>query len=561
MKALFVLMLALSAAPAQAAWISLCRGDAPPESGRVLAEVMRPSGERRLLVLSSTRPTDCESREIALAEKQILAGRFVHERVVAESGKGVVLRGRELENGFVVSEIFPLATATADPVTAVAGVELLPAMEAVAFGVEPRAAVRREGINLVVDCSAGSLPAGAVLRLPSRGVPAGAAMTAVVDYSANAMFEFGIADSARAARGDPLLFATLAAALPRATAALPAARVDLATIEAWTLLCPLQAARLEVRSFRLETKPSLSPPPRALWAWQHSAWLDQPAALLDKLTAAGARTVFATVPVELAAARVNNATELRTFIAAATARGISVWAVAGDPQAVLPAGRTSFAARAAAFARYNRESPAVSRLAGVQYDIEPYLNAGYELDPAAWHQAYLETIRTLRREGGELKLDVAVPYWWSAERGANGGFLDTLATAIDSMTVMNYRTEPDAVRRSAQPFLEWGVRNKRAVRIALEAGPIPDEEDRTYLPEPRGEVLLLDAGGAGVLLLCDAPVTTAGARSFRFARKSRAPGSSITFHGDRQKLDALVRDLERQWAAWPAFAGIALHEY
>jgi hypothetical protein len=562
MKGALALMLAALASPVQATWISICRGDVMPVMARVLAEAIRPAGDRRVLVASDDRVPGCEGSELPLEGKQIRAGEFASPRLVADSDQGLVLRGSEAKNGFLVSEVYPVASAISGPVTAVAGVELLPSLDATAFGVDQRATVRRDRGSLILECAAGALPAGAVLRMSSRGVPRGAPVTVALRYAATDTFQLGVTDRARAAQGDPLMFATLASATaPHALVVLPAAGLDLATVDAWTLACPSHAARLDVRSVRLETQTSSPPPGRALWAWQPSAWLEQPSALLDKLVAVRADTVFVTVQVDMTEAHVLNAPALQSFIAAAAGRGVRVWAVAGDPQAVLPAGRAAFVARAAAFARYNRDAPAASRLAGVQYDIEPYLNPGYNLDPVAWHQAYLETIRALRREGGDLKLDVAVPFWWAGEHLADGSLLDALATTADSVTVMNYRTDSTAVKRSAQPFLEWGVRARRAVRIALEVGPISDNESRTYLPAPRGEVVLFAVGGANLLLLFDAPVTLAGARAFRLSHTMRVPGSVTSFQENRQQLLTLVADLERQWGAWPVFAGIALHEY
>ncbi len=129
------------------------------------------------------------------------------------------------------------------------------------------------------------------------------------------------------------------------------------------------------------------------------------------------------------------------------------------------------------------------------------------------------------------------------------------------MTVMNYRTDPASIMESAQPFLEWGARARRNVRIALEVGPIAEQEYRTYRSDARGEVAIFAVGNTDLLLLFDAPVAPAGARAFSLSHSRRVPGSVTSFHANREQLLALAARLERQWSAWPKFAGIALHEY
>jgi hypothetical protein len=473
----------------------------------------------------------------------------------------LVLRGRTIDADFQISEVFLPGSITDAQLQAIAGTPLLPFIGSATFGVEQRVAVQRVGEHLVVDCTAGALPAGVALRLPSRGLPNGAALAAVLDYTATRAFGLGISDGARVNLGDPLVFATLPNTASRAAVALPTSDLDFATAQVWTLVCPALTAHLELRLFRIDALPARAPPARALWVWQSTDWLHRPVELLNRLAAAGATTAFITVPVNLPDRRVENKDALQNFVASAFARGIEVWAVAGDPQAVLPAGRASFALRAAAFARFNRESPAASKLKGVQYDVEPYLNAGYQLDPPAWHAAYVEMLHLLRREGGDLKLDIAIPFWWSTAKLRNGLLLDALVDIVDSITVMNYRTEMTAIKTSAQPFLEWGARSGRQVRIALEVGSIADEEDRTYVPDSEGEVLLHEDGGTSWLLVCDVPASMARARAFRFTHQMRMPGGSVTFHNDRDTLSSLLQELEHHWSAWQVFEGVALHEY
>lgn len=303
-------------------------------------------------------------------------------------------------------------------------------------------------------------------------------------------------------------------------------------------------------------------PARALWAWQAGTWMDAPDALLEKLARAGATTLFATVPIDQQTGKVARQATLASFVQAATQRGVRVWAVVGDPAAVMAGERTSFARLPAAYAAYNREVTAEARLAGVQFDIEPYLNAGYGLDPAAWQEAYLETLALLRR-ATDAKMDVVVPYWWANQQ--NGRLLERMAAVVDSLTVMNYRTDPEQIRRYAEPFLEWGQRHAREVRVALESGPIPDEVQRHYLPGTPGDTALVAVGSYRALLSLDRPLSIiksgGGIQLFRQTHTTPVSGGAASFLGRREALLSLLPELERAWAAWPGFAGVALHEF
>lgn len=561
MKPLLAMMLIVAALPVRASWISICPGDAAPASARLLSRVLKPGGESRVLTVSDSSLSGCEGRTLSLPSKRIRAGAFVAASLFERSSEGLVLRAKKSKDGLRLEEIAPAAAEAAGRATAIAGVELLPELADAAFGTEQRASVRRDAGKLVLECAAGAAPAGVVLSMASRGVPTGAELNAALGYAATGSFALGLTDATRAAAEKPLMFSELTASATGAAAALPGTGIDLAAVESWTLLCPTGAARLELRSLRLEARSLRRLPERALWAWDPDAWRKRPQALINKLSAAGADTVFATVPVDLPAGRVEDSDQLRGFIAASAARGIRVWAVAGDPAAVLAEGRAEFRARAAAYALFNKEAPSGSRLEGVQYDIEPYLNAGYHLDPDSWNRAYVETIGELRREGGALKLDVAIPFWWDNQASSSGAVLDALAENVDSVTVMNYRTRLEDILRSAQPFLEWGARARRGVRIALESGPIADEEYSAYRPASSGEAVLLSNGGANILLLLDRFASVPEARTLRLSHTVRLPGSAVTFQKDRSRLQNLMPGLERLWSAWPSFAGLALHEY
>lgn len=296
---------------------------------------------------------------------------------------------------------------------------------------------------------------------------------------------------------------------------------------------------------------------RSAWFWSPGLWLETPQKIFDSAAAYRLTRIYITVPVENA--RVKHADELAAFVTQARARKISVWAVLGDPAAVLPQGTQHFAAMAGAYAAYNAQAVAEARLAGLQLDIEPYLLPGYQLAPEVWQARYVETIQAIHAAAPSLALNLALPFWWGEAGYGGSALLDKLAGAVSGITVMDYRTDADEIKRFAQPFLHWGEQHGKDIAIALEALPIADEERRSYFRAERGELLHVTLAQYHILMLLDAPARVDGAVSYRYSHAGSFKGGSISFAGRLPQLEALLPELEADFGRWPSFAGMALH--
>jgi hypothetical protein len=252
---------------------------------------------------------------------------------------------------------------------------------------------------------------------------------------------------------------------------------------------------------------------------------------------------------------------LAAFIRAAGTRGIRVLSVDGDPHMVLPEQQPALARMVRAYAAYNASVEAAARLAGLQFDVEPYLLPAYGSGKIDWDARYLAMARTLRTAAGSLHLELVVPFWWDGRTA----LLDGLAPLVDGLAVMDYRTDPAQLREFAVPFLDWGVRHHKQVRIALEAGEIAAETQRRYVRAGAGEaadLLRLRINGQQVLALLKEPVSAGNnMEAFRLQSAREIDGSATTFHKDKPALLRLLPGLESDFSAWDeAFGGIALHE-
>lgn len=296
---------------------------------------------------------------------------------------------------------------------------------------------------------------------------------------------------------------------------------------------------------------------RSGWIWRPTAWRDDPEGLFAKLRAWGMNRVYVTVPATDQG--VEAADLLESFVARASAQQVQVWAVDGDRYALLPEARESYLTRARAYAVYNAGVAEDKRLSGVQYDIEPYLMPGYAMRAAEWNEEYAQLLGLLK-ELARMPLEIAVPFWFDQQMAGERKFLETIVPAVDSVVVMDYRTDLDEVRRLARPFLNWGGRYDREVHIALETVRLPDAALSMFRPAELGTLWLSSWDGLPILFLLKSPRRDLGTgRLFAYSHGGRSLSSRTTFHGREDTLRSSLETLERDFAAWPSFAGLAVH--
>jgi len=296
---------------------------------------------------------------------------------------------------------------------------------------------------------------------------------------------------------------------------------------------------------------------RASWFWSSAFWLDTPQRIFDGQTRLALNRIYITVPVS--EGRVQHAEQLRQFLQIAHQRGLQVWAVLGDPQAVLERERQGFLTLVSAYQVFNADG-GQQRLDGLQLDIEPYILPGYQMNPAVWLQKQAKIVNAVHHTAPSLALDMVLPFWFEPLHGDGAALLSGVEASIASITVMNYRTDPEQIREFAEKFLAWGERRQKAVYIALESLPLPEEDRRTYRQAESGELWRFDFKAAPVLLLLQQQAPNLpGEKAYRFSYSRKIDGSSTSFFQKPSVLIELLPTLEKQFGAWSSFAGIALH--
>src|SRR5439155_19401767 len=115
-------------------------------------------------------------------------------------------------------------------------------------------------------------------------------------------------------------------------------------------------------------------------------------ALLDWAAGQGIGELFVTVPLKDGTS-VRNPDLLADFVRQAGSRGIRVLSVDGDPHMVLADEVPNVVKRVQAYAAYNAGVAPEARLAGIQFDVEPYLLPDALLPPFDRDARYLAMAR------------------------------------------------------------------------------------------------------------------------------------------------------------------------
>lgn len=316
-------------------------------------------------------------------------------------------------------------------------------------------------------------------------------------------------------------------------------------------------------SITLESRPRLairsphSPSRRASWFWSPAAWMVSPKQIFNAQRALALRRIYITVPVEKG--QVQHAKQLRQFLQTAHEHGLQVWAVLGDPYAVLEKEKQHFLELVRAYQMFNAAN-IQHQLDGLQLDIEPYLLPGYQLNPAIWLQKQAKIVNAVHQIAPSIPLDMVLPFWFEPLHGDSAALLANVEASIISITVMNYRTNPEQIIEFAEKFLAWGDQRKKAVFIALESLAMPEEDRLVYRQAKSGELWHFEFKTAPILLLLkqqaqDLPE----GKAYRFLYSRKIDGSGSSFFRRPSDLLKLLPSLEAQFGAWSSFAGIALH--
>jgi hypothetical protein len=199
------------------------------------------------------------------------------------------------------------------------------------------------------------------------------------------------------------------------------------------------------------------------WAWEASLWRANGADLLRQARKHAVDQLFVTLAIE--DGRLLHRQALTAFLAGARSENIAVTAVEGDPVIAWSKSALRSAVRRAEAIRAFRATAGGAGLAGVQYDVEPYVAPHWQGAKAEFTR-WGDALSTLAAALGE-PIDAVLPFW-VAEGRYGRAMLERSRGSISMVTIMAYRSDAPEIERISAPLVEWARSRSLQVRLALE---------------------------------------------------------------------------------------------
>jgi len=549
---------------AKADWVSVCQNSFKPAQAVVQKVYYKSNGEEFWLSLSQEKPVACDVAPISSVDKNFLWMGLLAKDVANALGDRPILHAIVENDHLKITEIIPqFQKKTKKPSLlqiVPINVNALRDFEYRYFGVEERVSIQKKLNSLNIQCAPGEKPAGALLKIDNTKLPDFPLLKVLLKYRADAGMKLGISDQARFDKGDPIILGDLDAKMKLIGQhfSVPA-KISRDTQLHLSIVCPKQSSTLLIEDLRFQTAKKLQAVQgRGMWFWRPALWQQKSVELLKQAQKYKANRVFISIELDEESKEIIQKNQLVAFIGQAAENNIDVWVVEGDPRVVLPVDRARFVNRSQIFADFNMSQLDDLKLAGIQYDIEPYLVSGYALEVESWAQAYVDTISQLH-EVANMPLEIVIPFWWNKQMLKNKSLLDHLVPYVESINIMNYRTSADLLERFAQPLLAWGERNKRRVSIALEVGPLAVEKQWRFNKASSGELWQIQVAEHDVLIYLDQAMFNPDLKVFKRVASRELSVDAVTFKAKYLELMHLLPNLEQSWENWSSFSGISLH--
>lgn len=508
-------------------------GQAPTAETLRWRQMLNPDGTWSVLKLDGPGARaggDARSKELTLPKGRVRWAALLPAGLAQQADGGVQLIGNLQVNPPAVEECAPLRQPP-PLLPAPPGVNLVRHLEWTAFGVEERVQEKHTTPDTPAwSMKPGSRPAGLYAarawRLP---VLAGKERwTLQIVARGQGKIRTGLAFDNGRGFGDATILETLELKDAKTVHSLelPGSLAEAKQLRVVLLAPDDHAAELEIASisFQQASEATASQPVKTeLGVWNWSTKPEEWRRLEPLWQHAGVSVLQLALPRALDDAAEGSLPALLDL----RSHGFQIVAVEGDPHMILPQESSNVLARHQQLAALHGK-----HLDGIQYDVEPYLLPGFQLEPELWHQRWLQMYEALTPGKAPLKVEPVVPFWLIA-RPAAQKLLKGLAPRAARIVVMNYRSDAADAAAWATAWLEWSLQHQCPVALAVECGPVPDLQSATYRKAPRGSLWMKSWPGHGtVAVLFEGEVDPGeGATTFALARQGTVSGAATSLQG------------------------------
>ena len=295
-----------------------------------------------------------------------------------------------------------------------------------------------------------------------------------------------------------------------------------------------------------------------MWNWETRTWDTSPEQFIIKIKSKGINQIYLQLAIENETIKFKE--QLNQLLDIAYENQIKIIAVEGSPYMVIDSGLKNAIRRNKIIKQFCSMREDKPCLAGIQYDIEPYVLKEYNQDANHFWQLWNNAIEMLSQSWGD-KIEVVIPFWLLNKDIDERIVKNIQSSYISKYIIMAYRTNYPDIYNISKDWLTWGVQNEKKIIIALENSLLFEEVQSFYIPIiTNNEIEKFASNDSNVILRQkDNPSGDNDVYTDSSHLSARIGNNEISFMGDEEKLFETVRLLENDLAQWRSFDGIALH--
>lgn len=419
------------------------------------------------------------------------------------------------------------------------------------YSIEDRVELKQENNIISLSCHPGKAPAGVVFRLPYSSFPTTENYSVVIRGLADQRFKIGFADNNNSLLKNAQNFPARLSAEDHKREGYDSVRLSgFRDVGSKIIVeCPQQAAHLDIAEMVVShdnANHSL-----ATWIWHKQDWLISPNKLLDWAEHYGMKKLY--IQVEIKNNHIVDEEQLVHLITKARKRKIDIYAAEGDAQMIRGKGQDFAFQRSQCLAAFQKRLPAQSKLAGIQYDIEPYADEKFANDPAQMWRDWAATLIKMHDIWGG-PIDIVIPYWMQNSPDGKDALFSV--KQLGSFTVMAYRTRETELYDISTQWLVWGEKSNTKVSLAFENGPVNGATKMFFKPASR---LSIHNFSRPYVMLVTNTENQIKKTIYELVYIDQPNSNNISFLSRTDNLKSIIVKLEPYLSAFSSFNGVIIH--
>lgn len=274
----------------------------------------------------------------------------------------------------------------------------------------------------------------------------------------------------------------------------------------------------------------------AMWNWQSATWTNSPNQFITKIKSKGINQIYLQLFIENQ--QIEYEEQLINLLDIAFQNGIEIIAVEGAAEMILESGLQNAIERNQIIKQFCQRRINKPCLAGIQYDIEPYLLSDYDQNKDLIWQQWAQAIKKLSESWGG-KMEIVIPFWLK-DINQSKQIIQNIEPYSLKYIIMVYRTDYELIYDISAKWLSWGDDNLHKIVIALENGILSEELEKYYSLDQTYSEIEKEANDEN-------------------SADQIVDYSKISFEGKEDELFDMINALTEVFSSWSSFDGFAIN--